>query len=158
MEGTQILQAPARLFVELGRKIGGWSAHRRDYLRPFRALFGVTPLKCTLLTNRLTTVHGGANVGKPVHLLWALLLGRTYSTEEDLAGRCDTWEKNFREKAWHLLELLSELDLIDWAKRNVGWYIWNINRTSVDGTDYCIQEQHPFDPKWYSHKFRGPAV
>ena len=28
----------------------------------------------------------------------------------------------------------------------------------MDGTDYCIQEQHPFNPKWYSHKFWGPAV
>ena len=29
---------------------------------------------------------------------------------------------------------------------------------TVDGTDFHIQEPSPFDPKWYSHKFKGPGV
>jgi hypothetical protein len=29
---------------------------------------------------------------------------------------------------------------------------------SVDGTDFRIFEQFPFDPKWYSHKFNGPGI
>ena len=29
---------------------------------------------------------------------------------------------------------------------------------SVDGTDCAIQEPHPFDSKWYSHKLNGPGV
>ena len=29
---------------------------------------------------------------------------------------------------------------------------------SLDGTDFHIQEHTPFDPKWFSHKFKGPGV
>lgn len=29
---------------------------------------------------------------------------------------------------------------------------------TVDGTDFRINEQHPFDAGWKSHKFNGPAV
>ena len=29
---------------------------------------------------------------------------------------------------------------------------------SVDGTDFRIKEPHPFDTRWYSEKFNGPAV
>ena len=30
--------------------------------------------------------------------------------------------------------------------------------SSVDGTDCHIMEPIPFEKKWYSHKFHGPAV
>lgn len=30
--------------------------------------------------------------------------------------------------------------------------------TTVDGTDFRIQEPSPFSPSWYSHKFQGPGV
>jgi hypothetical protein len=29
---------------------------------------------------------------------------------------------------------------------------------SLDGTDFAIYEPTPFDPKWYSHKFKGPGL
>ena len=29
---------------------------------------------------------------------------------------------------------------------------------SVDGTDYKITEPKPFNPGWYSHKFKGPGL
>jgi hypothetical protein len=29
---------------------------------------------------------------------------------------------------------------------------------SIDGTDFRIQEPSPFDPGWYSHKFKGPGL
>lgn len=29
---------------------------------------------------------------------------------------------------------------------------------SVDGTDFPINESHPFSPKWFSYKFNGPGV
>lgn len=29
---------------------------------------------------------------------------------------------------------------------------------SLDGSDFSICEQTPFDPKWYSHKLNGPGV
>jgi hypothetical protein len=29
---------------------------------------------------------------------------------------------------------------------------------SLDGTDFKIYEQKPFDKKWFSHKFKGPGL
>ena len=31
-------------------------------------------------------------------------------------------------------------------------------KASVDGTDFRIMEPSPFDPKWFSHKFKGPGL
>ena len=31
-------------------------------------------------------------------------------------------------------------------------------KVTVDGTDFRIQEPIPFNPKWYSHKFKGPGL
>jgi hypothetical protein len=46
---------------------------------------------------------------------------------------------------------------IDWENR----YLQDngsVCKTSVDGTDFRIYEPSPFDPQWYSHKFKGPGV
>jgi hypothetical protein len=34
----------------------------------------------------------------------------------------------------------------------------SICKISLDGTDCRIQEPRPFNPKWCSHKFKGPGV
>jgi hypothetical protein len=34
----------------------------------------------------------------------------------------------------------------------------SICKVTVDGTDCRINEPKPFNPKWYSHKFKGPGV
>ena len=31
-------------------------------------------------------------------------------------------------------------------------------KVTVDGTDFRIQEPIPFNPKWYSYKFKGPGL
>jgi hypothetical protein len=33
----------------------------------------------------------------------------------------------------------------------------SICKITLDGTDCKIQEPFPFDPRWYSHKFKGPG-
>lgn len=34
----------------------------------------------------------------------------------------------------------------------------SVCKTSVDGTDFRICEPSPFNPRWFSHKFKGPGV
>jgi hypothetical protein len=34
----------------------------------------------------------------------------------------------------------------------------SICKVTLDGTDCRIQEPTPFNPRWYSHKFKGPGV
>lgn len=48
---------------------------------------------------------------------------------------------------------------IDWNNRLSERLLIPYNvHSSVDGTDCMIQEPTPFDPKWYSHKFKGPGL
>ena len=92
------------------------------------------------------------------HLLWAFFFLRHYSTEEVASRTCGTTEKTLREKVWALVDLLADLNVISWDQREVGAAPWNQCRVSVDGTDFRIMEQFPFDRKWYSHKYNGPGV
>ena len=47
---------------------------------------------------------------------------------------------------------------IDFNKRFEGSDRNTFMFTSLDGTDYRIQEPTEFDRKWYSHKFKGPGL
>ena len=47
---------------------------------------------------------------------------------------------------------------IDWEFRKDGTGSPTHVFVSIDGTDFRIKEPHPFQPGWYSVKFRGPAV
>lgn len=44
---------------------------------------------------------------------------------------------------------------IDFDQRMLGD---NGSKITVDGTDFWIQKQAPFDKKWHSHKFKGPGL
>lgn len=44
-----------------------------------------------------------------------------------------------------------------WERRLIGRKT-KIYKASVDRTDCPIFEPTPFDPKWVSHKFKGPGV
>jgi hypothetical protein len=46
---------------------------------------------------------------------------------------------------------------INWENRLAGSGNGLINVT-IDGTDYRIQEPHPFSTQWYGHKFNGAGV
>jgi len=34
----------------------------------------------------------------------------------------------------------------------------SICKITLDGTDFCTCKSYPFDPKWYSWKFKGPGL
>lgn len=46
---------------------------------------------------------------------------------------------------------------IKWSSRKYT-RSWNNCYTSVDGTDFRLQEPAPFDTKWYSHKFNSASM
>ena len=57
----------------------------------------------------------------------------------------------------HTISFLLHTQQIDWNSR----YLRNngsLCLVSVDGTDFMINEPSPFDPKWFSIKFKGPGV
>ena len=150
-------RTPARVFTRAGAAIGGWNLGGHHWLRQYRWLFGVTPLKAALILDLLKYQHGEIDV-RPEHLLWSLLFLRQYGPEEVMASMADTTPKTFREKTWYLVFLIAELNLINWERRKVGAAPWNRCYVTVDGTDFRIEEQFPFRSRWYSHKFHGLGV
>jgi hypothetical protein len=60
---------------------------------------------------RLSEDEPDDKIGEPCHLLWALLLLKTYETESVLAGLCGgVNEDTFHKWAWHFIEKISYLE------------------------------------------------
>jgi hypothetical protein len=49
-------------------------------------------------------------IAEPVHMLWALMLLKIYSTEAVLSGLCGVDEDTFRKWAWYMIEKVSYLE------------------------------------------------
>ena len=148
----------AWVFTIEGARIGGWNLGGHHWMKTYRRVFGCTPLKHALLWDAVKAVHGIPDGIKHKHLLWGTFWLRHYSTEDVGAATMDTTEKTFRGKVWTMVELIATLNLINWDNRKVRACQWNVCFVSVDGMDFRIMEQHPFNRRWYLHKFHGPGV
>jgi len=148
---------PLEVFERVGHGIINAS---RQYptrnARRFRAMFGVPSTICPLLWHQMHLRGTLPKKGQPKHLLWALMFLKLYEVELAMAARCGVDEKTYRKWVWAFLPALSSMNVICWEKRKTPMphkcYV------SLDGTDFRIQEPSPFDPKWYSHKFKGPGL
>lgn len=105
----------ARGFLKLGLNLKGVrfrkSSQRRNKRR-FISIFGTEPCICSIIWEMLTLTKWTAhtNKPKPVHLLWALRLLKSYSTEADLAAEVGGKdEKTFRKWAWFYIEGVANL-------------------------------------------------
>ena len=151
--------------------------------RRFRGMFGVSPETCASLWNMIG--ENAPSRSFPTHLLWALLFLKCYATEHVNSVVAGVDEKTFRKWSWTFVGLLSDMKIvserflftesfvestimiitdsffsrlqINWDKRLLSLPVDNC-WISLDGTDFRIQEPTPFDPKWFSHKFKGPGL
>ena len=105
----------------------------------------------------------GLSRAAPKHLLWALILMKVYSTEEihcSIVG----WphRETFRKWSWYFVKKIAGLkgEVIKLENRFKGLGATTAQNCflSIDGTDCPIHEPWPFDGKWFSQKFNGPAV
>lgn len=144
------------IFRKCGAEIGGYgNCGSQVARRRHQSLFGINPLKCSILWDMAIIPEGA----RPKHLLWALLFARTYLPEETLASMCRVQEKTFRKWVWLMVSAIGAISsLIRWEHRLIGGGRHNRCRVSVDGTDFRIREPKPFWPGWFSHKFSGPGV
>ena len=135
------------------------STKRRFAIREFKALFGVSP-RVTALTWSLMLKDPETEKKGIVcnDLLMALHFLKTYSTEDHLSKLFNVTSKTFRKRYKPALFVLANLNIICFEDRHVPGNINHKAKISIDGTDCRIQEQFPFDGKWYSHKFKGPAL
>ena len=79
--------------------------------RRYNAHFGISPMCCAILW-WLLTLLGPTNLTQslePKHMLWALLMMKTYSTEHVLSGMCQCDEKTLRKYVWICIEVISTL-------------------------------------------------
>ena len=86
--------------------------YNRAGLRLFRGNFGTTPAICSVIWTRLCNADAHPAGTKPIHLLYALFLLRTYGTEAVLKSQTGRDEKTFHKWAWAYIELLADLDVV----------------------------------------------
>lgn len=135
---------------------------KREQDRVIRGFFGVPIPVITDVWNKIESTIDFSGGALPKHLLWAMLFLKLYSTEEvhcALVG----WptRKTFRKWTWFFLGVMDAVlsaDVIKLEKRFLGFDGSTNCLISVDGTHCPVNEPWPFEKKWYSHKFNGPAV
>ena len=126
----------------------------------FRSFFGASVSIVTLLWNMLVPLIDQRGAA-PKHLLWALVFIKVYSTTA-VHRRIVGWPdpKTYRKWSWYFLKKIASLksNVIKLDKRFEGYDGKATCLISVDGVDCMVHEPWPFNKKWYSQKFNGPAV
>jgi hypothetical protein len=124
--------------------------------KTFRGFFFGAPITIILdIWNRLELTL--ENPAKPKHLLWSLVFVKVYSIEE-VHCRIVGWPdpKTYQKWSWYFLEKIADLQKEVIKLENT--FRQNDRTTdclmSVDGTDCPVFEPWPWDPKWYSKKFK----
>jgi hypothetical protein len=112
-EAKTVADVASDEFKSLGAAI--MSRHAAGSAAAFNArwmsFFGVEPEVCEEVWRYLDADEPEDQSAEPVHLLWALLLVKTYGTEAVLAGICGGGHKEtFSKWAWHFLEKISYLE------------------------------------------------
>jgi len=156
--------------------------------RGFKACFGLYDHEVAVVWERLDEPDirelYELQCWRPKYLMDALFFLRVYSTEAATAVFCGRDEKTLRKWNWRIVKAIAYQD---WVSFNVGCVRGSFSSIlmtdialcvhlqidfshrflldngsycliTLDGTDFRIQEPTPFDPKWYSHKFKAAGV
>lgn len=106
-------------FKELGAKLmkRPASGSEKVFYERWTAFFYAGPEACERAWSLLAADADGVDpdapddkIGEPVHVLWALMLLKTYGTEVELSSICGVDEDTFRKWAWHYIEKISYLE------------------------------------------------
>lgn len=141
-------------------------------IRRFKGLFGCEPKHCVTLWNLISRPFGARHI----HLLYALLFLKVYGTEDEHSVITHVHEQTFRKWSWIFIKLIANLDVVSFIniailgydtltkcqirheRRFEGAQLGTNVFTSLDGVDFEILEQSPWDKKWFSQKFGGPGL
>ena len=153
-------------FMELGRQIMGFPrpVRRETELKRFRAHFGTTDIRCTIIWRMLRANADSVQVigrgPRPQHLLWALLWLKTYDTESILCGKVGCDETTYRKWIWRFVEAIAIVlpSVIKLSRRLLNGGQGHTHLMSVDGTDCQINQPTQFWRGWYSHKFKKAGL
>jgi len=168
---------PCKFLAELADEVilhRSPTLHRIMSHHRFRSSFGVSPHVCSWYWNKLSQQKLLPERFEPKHFLWTLLFLKLYCSEAVNASLCDCDEKMGMDWHWchrwsgvgkskfchswmKFLYLYLMRCQIDWENRNMNDN-GSICKITLDATDFRTCKTSPFDPKWYSHKFRGPGL
>lgn len=87
-----------------------WTTSQYAALRRFKSFFGVTPIVCSLIWDRIK--HNVPNGGERKHLLWCLSFLKQNAVEHYRRSIFRADEKTIRKWTWIFVELLSNLDVV----------------------------------------------
>lgn len=79
-------------------------------LRRFKSFFGVTPLLCSIIWEKIES--SAPSESKPKHLLWTLYFLKQYDVEHTRRPLLNADEKTIRKWTWIFVKLLSDLDVV----------------------------------------------
>jgi hypothetical protein len=137
-----------------------WDSADKD--ERFRSLFGAPSLVIAALWE---LIRSQVNYGvEEKHLLWGLVFLKVYAKNEET--HCSIvgfpTKQEFREKAWHIVNIIADLKdgIIRLENRFINSPNNMVGRPYLTGdcSDFKINEPFPFHTKWCSPKFRGPGM
>ena len=82
----------------------------RGSMRHFKAVFGVSPLLCSVVWNYMDDDEKLPRRAQPKHLLWTLMFLKLYNSENVLSSMCGCEEKTFRKWVWLMLAAIGSLE------------------------------------------------
>lgn len=144
------------ILLAVGLHIAGYGSKKlamRTQIRRFREMYGCLPIVVQHIWHEIKD-----NVGKALidHIFWALYFLKRYPSEGEMSSRLKKHPTTIRKWVWTIIYGIQELKAVKMTFPTQGSHM--IFTISVDGTDCRIEEPRPFSTKWFSQKFKGPAV
>ena len=132
---------------------------RRLNPRQFKAIFGPSKFVAGIAFDMMQSEANlrQTSLQLPEYLMCLFWL-KNYRREEVCASYFRVTEKTFRVKYKRALVLLSIIKVVDFENRHCRSNFGYVAKVSIDGTDCPIWEPWPFDPKWFSHKFKSAGL
>lgn len=148
----------ATVFLSVGLHIAGFGPKKlamRTQLRRFWGMFGCDPKVIQHIWYDFKDMLSEIKL-KIDHLFWALFFLKRYPTEGEMTALFNKDASTIRKWVWTIIFGIQELKAHKIVFPTEGSLL--IFLISVDGTDCRIEEPRPFSTKWFSQKFKGPAV
>jgi hypothetical protein len=120
MVTMDFMQQEACSMFEWGGAVGSTVNQRR-----FHYHFGVSPLVCAIIYNRVKNSEHKVVGSRPHHLLWTLCFLKTYVTEGVLATMLHSTEKTVRKWVWKWIDAIHELDVV-----RIGELLYDVSLSS----------------------------
>ena len=152
---SNILSLSAKRVAEIGSDLV--TRGQKDVLddRSFVAFYNRTPNKVKDIWDLCSD-----NIKprpKLIHLFWALMYMKLYLPLDVMVVLCSCSKPTFEKWCWMWMEAIASkhVEIIVWDKRfrNAPKDVWCL--TSVDGTDFLVDEPFPFNRKFKSPKVGG---